>query len=321
MNPSDPFTDAEADDAQRAFEEELEAAAAGEVTVLLEGEHGSGKSRAARRIHRSSPRAEGPLVEVDLGGLTPSLVEAQLFGHEEGAFTGADRSREGFFRRAEGGTLILEGVEGLPPAMQGKLLRVLQERVVEPLGAERPVPVDVRLVATSAVDLAGEVAEGRLREDLYYRLAVVRLHVPPLRAHLGDLPDLVRELGARVAERSGVAERPLTPAALERLAAHPWPGNVRELENALERVMILAGEGGPVAPWEFDFLGRSIEGAAQRLAREARAHGIGLDALDRAMLEGALEEERGNLSAAARRLGLSRRAFEYRLGKRRGDKR
>jgi DNA-binding NtrC family response regulator len=315
MSPSEPRPPDARSEAQRAFESDLAAAAASEATVVLEGEHGVGKTRAARVLHAASARSGGPLAEVDLGALAPTLIEAELFGHEEGAFTGATRARRGRFRRAEGGTLVLDGIERLPSSAQGKLLRVLQERQVEPLGAERPVPIDVRVVATSAVDLAAEAAEGRFRDDLFYRLAVVRLVVPSLRARIEDLPGLAQALTGTVAARSGVAVRDLSAEALQRLESHPWPGNVRELENALERVTVLSSVEGPIGAEEFAFLDEAVAGAADRLAGEARAHGVTLDELSLAMLEGALAEERDNLSAAARRVGLSRRAFEYRLTK------
>ena len=305
-----------ASEAQRAFRRDLERVAASDVTVLIEGESGAGKSLAARILHRTSARSECPLVEVQLAALAPSLIEAELFGHEVGAFTGAQRSRAGRFRRAQGGSLVLEAVETLPSELQVKLLRALQERVIEPLGSEQQIEVDTRLIATCGRDLAEEVRAGRFREDLYYRLAVVTLRVPPLRARVEDLADLAEHIGRRAADVAGVAPRPLEPAAFERLARHSWPGNVRELENALERVMVLTPrEGGAVSAEEFDFLEEAVAGADQTLAREALAHGISLDGMTLAMIETALEEERGNVSAAARRLGLSRRAFDYRRRK------
>ena len=305
---------------QRAFLRELERVAGTDVTVLLEGEHGSGKGWVARMLHERSSRARGPFVSIDLAALSPSLVEAELFGHEEGAFTGATRAREGRFRRARGGALLLDGVDGLPLDLQAKLLRVLQEREVEPLGAESPVPIDARLVATCSAPLESAVEQGAFREDLFYRLAVVRLTVPPLRTRMEDLPALIEVLGAAAAGRVGVSARSFTSAALERLAAHPWPGNVRELENALERLMVLAEDRTrPVAVEELDFLGEGLVGAADRIAQEALAAGVEVEELVQTMLEAALAEARGNVSAAARRLGLSRRAFEYRLGKLRGN--
>jgi DNA-binding NtrC family response regulator len=318
--PQRPDPDpASASEAARAFEGELERLAASDVSVLLEGESGTGKTEAARRLHAAGARSTGPLVEVGLAALAPTLVEAELFGHEEGAFTGAARARPGRFRAAEGGTIVLDGIETLPEDLQVKLLRVLQERVVEPLGAESSVPVDARVVATSGRALREEVAAGRFREDLYFRLAVAVLRVPPLRARRADLPALTEELARRVGERLGVAPRPFSSEALELIAAHPWPGNVRELENAVERTLVLTPEGEPrpVEAGELAFLAEPLEGDVRRLARAALGLGLGVDELGRALIEEALAENRGNASAAARQLGLTRRAFEYR--RRRGE--
>ncbi|HIF41059.1 MAG TPA: sigma-54-dependent Fis family transcriptional regulator [Planctomycetes bacterium] len=302
--------------AQQGFLGELERLASSPVSVLIRGEHGVGKSRAAGILHRSGERASGPLVVVDLGALAPSLMEAELFGHEEGSFTGAHRSRLGRVRRADGGTLLLDGIEDLAPEAQGKLLRVLQERVVEPLGSSEPVPVDVRIVATAGPGLDEALDRGHFREDLYFRLAVVVVHAPALRARPEDLPGLCDEIQGQIAARAGVAARALGPDSMERLLAHPWPGNVRELENALERVLVLGAEStGSVAPSEFDFLEEGLADADLRLARQILAHGIALDAMDLTLMEEALVQGRGNHSAAARALGLSRKAFNYRLRK------
>lgn len=304
-----------------SFEADLERVAASGVagpavpaTVLLTGESGSGKSRAARRLHDRSPRAAGPFVAVQLAALASSLIEAELFGHEAGAFTGASGARLGRFELASGGTLVLEGVETLALDLQVKLLRVLQERVVEPLGAESGRSVDVRVIATTARDLRGAVEAGAFREDLYYRLAVVPLSVPPLRVRAGgaDFLDLSGALVAEVAGRLGVPVRTLSPAALEVLAAHPWPGNFRELENALERALVLGGASGALEAEHFGFLEETVRGRASELAQQALASGVRLDDLDAAVLSAALEESRGNVAAAARRVGLSRRAFDYR---------
>ncbi len=307
-------------DAFSAFLEGLGRVAASDATVLLVGESGTGKGRAARALHRAGPRAEGPLVEASLAALAPTLVEAELFGHVEGAFTGAVAAREGRFRQADGGTLVLDDVDAIPLDVQGKLLRVLQERVVEPVGAEAPVSVDVRVVATTTADLRGAVEAGAFREDLYYRLAVIPLDVPPLRARLDDLPLLVEHLAARLARRVGLAPRAWSDAAIERLRAHPWPGNVRELENVLERVLVLgAGGDAPVGAEELEFLAPVPATAGEDLARQALAQGLTLGDLESAMLHVAAAENRGNLSAAARQVGLTRRAFEYRLEKARGE--
>ena len=302
------------------FEARLRQVAASPASVLLEGESGSGKSAAARRLHAYGARAAGPIIEVSLAALSPTLVEAELFGHEEGAFTGAHKRRSGRFLRADGGTLVLDGIESLGADLQVKLLRVLQEQVVEPLGGEE-VPIDVRVVATSTRDLQAEVEAGRFREDLYYRLAVITLRVPPLRVRLGELGALLEHFLAGAAQRLKVEPRAFSPAALEALRAHSWPGNLRELENAVERVLVLAPEPrGPVGAEELAFLGEETRDDARELAARALALGLSVEVLERAMIEEALVEQRGNLSAAARQLGLSRRALDYRRSRdRAGD--
>ncbi|MCZ6596963.1 MAG: sigma-54 dependent transcriptional regulator [Planctomycetota bacterium] len=298
----------------RAFAQLLEQVAASEATVLLSGESGTGKGEAARALHELGPRASGPFLSVGLAALAPTLVESALFGHERGAFTGAHKDRPGFFRQAAGGTIVLDDIDLLPLEAQVKFLRVLQERVVEPLGAEESVPVDVRVIATTNRNLRAEVEAGRFREDLYFRLAVVLLEVPPLRARSGDLPLLVEHLMRRVAERFGVPARPVSDQAMARLEAHPWPGNVRELENAIERVLVL-GDGEAVRVVELDFLDEAVAGVPEELARQALAGGLDVERMTRAMMELALAEERGNVSAAARRVGLTRRAFDYRMSR------
>ncbi|QDV08611.1 Transcriptional regulatory protein ZraR [Planctomycetes bacterium Poly30] len=317
-------------DQWEAFEERLARVASGvptpdpaddslgaPATVLLTGESGAGKSRAARRFHDLSGRRDGPFVSVHLSGLASTLLEGELFGHEAGAFTGAVGAREGRFVRASGGTLVLEAIETLDLALQVKLLRVLQERVVEPLGSEDFVEVDVQVIATTGRSLARAVEEGQFREDLYYRLAVVPLQVPPLRTrtHGPGFEGLCQGVMAHVAARAGVAPRALSPEALAALAAHPWPGNFRELENAIERVLVLGSPGETVRAEEVAFLGEGLAGRAEEIALEALASGVGLEELEAAVLEAALEQEKGNVSAAARCVGLSRRAFSYRRKK------
>ena len=318
QNLPDPTARGAASGAQTAFLRALRDAAASQAAVLLEGESGSGKGRAAQWLHEHGARPRGPFVVANLAALSSSLAESELFGHEAGAYTGASGPRRGRFRQAEGGTLVLDEVAALPLALQPKLLRALQERSVEPLGAERPVPVDVRIVATTSADLRELAARGAFREDLYYRLAVVVLRVPALRERTGDVPELAAELVGELARRAGVPARALAPGALERLDAHSWPGNVRELENALERVLVLRpaeSPGAPVEAAELDFLGAAGGGVAEELAQRALAHGLTLPDLERTLLDMALRECRGNVSAAARKVGLSRRALEYRLGR------
>ncbi len=317
-----PRNDAQMDGSSeilRGFLAQLQQAAGAPVTVLFQGESGTGKAVAARMLHAASPRAQGPLVTVDLAALSPTLLESTLFGHEKGAFTDARQARRGLFRQAEGGTLVLDDVDLLPLELQVKLLRVLQERVVEPLGAEAPVPVDVRVVATTHRDLRQAVEEGEFREDLYFRLAVVVLEVPALRSRREDLPQLVESLTRGVAKRLKLTPRPYLPGALERLRNHPWPGNVRELENAIERVQVLRkspdGEVLPVSELELGFLEEACRGVAESLAQEALRHGLTVDAISQTMMERALEEQKGNVSAAARQVGLTRRAFDYRIAR------
>ena len=303
----------------RRFVGALERVAPSDATVLIQGESGSGKGRAARALHELSPRAAGPFVSVDLSALAPSLVESELFGHEQGAFTGAHRERQGRLRRAHGGTLVLDDIDTLPLEVQSKLIRVLQERIVEPLGAEQGEPVDLRLVVTTQRDLRAAVDEGRFRSDLYYRLAVVPLEVPPLRARIEDLPLLVDALCERIARERNIPNRRLSGSALARLAEHAWPGNVRELENALERALVLASGAGDLDAEAFDFLRESTRGAAGEIAARALAHGLKLADLERALLLAAMEQQGDNISAAARQVGLTRRAFEYRLERTRAD--
>jgi len=301
-----------------AFLESLALAAESDATVLLTGESGTGKTAAARALHAASKRRGGPCQVANLAAIAPTLIEASLFGHERGAFTDAHRARKGLFQLGSGGTVVLDDVDLLPLETQVKLLRVLQERVVEPLGSEESIPVDLKLVATTNADLRACVEAGAFREDLYYRLAVVTLETPPLRVRLGDLTELVPALTARVAERTGVRPRVVSEEGYVRLAAHPWPGNVRELENALERVSVLASRNGdptPIRPEEFDFLGEAVDGIADEVARRALSHGLTVDVLTRAMMERALADHRGNVSAAARTVGLTRRAFDYRMAR------
>ncbi len=292
--------------------------AAKEITVLVRGETGTGKELIGSLLHAQSPRAAGPLVRFNCGAIPAELAEAELFGHTRGAFTGATQARAGYFAEANGGTLVLDEVGELPLPMQAKLLRALQDGEIQPVGSGRVEKVDVRIVACTHRDLAAEVRAGRFREDLYYRLAVVELTVPPLRDRREDIPALAHEFALRYADRFGVDVR-LAPALVGRLASADWPGNVRQLENAIARMVALSS-GGEIGPEAF------VESPSEPPQRpppaEAPARGAGddahtlreqLDALERAVIARTMTAVRGNQSEAARRLGISRNTLTERL--------
>ncbi|MGN6106030.1 MAG: sigma-54-dependent transcriptional regulator, partial [Kofleriaceae bacterium] len=224
----------------------IDRVAASDATVLIVGESGTGKELLARTIHRVGPRKDGPFVAFDCSALAPSLLEAELFGHEKGAFTGAGRARRGLFREASGGTIFLDEIGDIDATVQNKLLRVLQEREIKPVGGDRPVQIDVRVVAATNKDLKQLVSRGQFREDLYWRLAVVPIQVPPLRERKEDIPQLAahilaRRRGAAKSFAGNEARYPtqITAKALARLQSYRWPGNIRELENVLSRAAIL----------------------------------------------------------------------------------
>jgi two-component system response regulator AtoC len=286
--------------------------AAKEITVLVSGETGTGKELVGSLLHAQSRRAEGPLVRFNCSAIPAELAEAELFGHTRGAFTGATHARTGFFAEANRGTLILDEVGELPLAIQAKLLRALQEGEIQPVGSGRVEKVDVRIVACTNRDLRAEVRAGRFREDLYYRLAVVELVVPPLRDRREDIPALAHEFALRYGERFGVELR-LAPALVERLVAADWPGNVRQLENAIARMVALSG-GGEIGPEAF---AETSSAAGQRdLATDADgSHTLReqIDALERSVIAKTMTAVRGNQSEAARRLGISRNTLTERL--------
>ncbi|HYF95768.1 MAG TPA: sigma 54-interacting transcriptional regulator [Symbiobacteriaceae bacterium] len=271
------------------------------ATVLLSGETGTGKELMAKAIHRASDRAGRPFVAINCAAVPEGLLEAEFFGYADGAFTGARRGgRPGKFEQADGGTLFLDEVGELAPALQAKLLRVIQEREVEPVGAVRPVRVDVRVIAASNRDLEEMVARNEFRPDLYYRLNVLVLHLPPLRERIEDLPMLTEHLIRRLCSRAPVPR--LAPAAVERLMAYHWPGNVRELENLLERALVLA-PGPVIGPEHFPVPAAGRTTPWQQKRQEA----------ERTALLGALAQTGGNKTAAARLLGLSRSQFYEKL--------
>ncbi|MDX9886384.1 sigma-54 dependent transcriptional regulator [Thauera sp.] len=268
-------------------------------TVLLQGESGTGKEVVARALHQTSPRAQRPFVPVNCAAIASELIESELFGHVKGAFTGASESRNGLFYYAHGGTLFLDEISELPLALQTRLLRVLEERKLRPVGSEREVPVDVRIIAATNRNLAGEVKAGRFREDLYYRLAVVDLPLPPLRARSEDIPDLMRHFMQQLSVQLGVAPLSLSHEVVSRLAAYRWPGNVRELRNYVERSMILgcfpSAPSGAPAPDEVPAAGE----LALTLAEVERRH-----------IERVVDDCAGNKTEAARRLGVARKTLE-----------
>jgi two-component system NtrC family response regulator len=303
-----------ASSALRRFLDDLLLAADSDATILLLGESGTGKELAARALHEASRRSEGPFVVVNCAAIPESLVESELFGHRKGAFTGAVEDRRGKFETAYGGTIFLDEVGELPLPAQARLLRVLQEREVDKLGAAEPVRVDLRVVAATRVDLEARVREGAFREDLWFRLHVVPLRIPPLRERAGDVPLLLEHFLARSASRHGRPVPRIAPGALDRLERHDWPGNVRELENLVERLVVLGREG-TIA--EGDLPG-SIGGAAARLGRarvEIPPDGLVLEEVEKGLIEEALRRHGGNQSAAARFLGLTRQTLIYRMKK------
>jgi DNA-binding NtrC family response regulator len=285
------------------------------VSVLLLGESGTGKELIARAIHAAGARADRPFVAVSAAALSPTLLESELFGHERGAFTGADRSRVGRFEAASGGTLLLDEVGDVPAEVQAKLLRVLQERAIERVGSNRPIPVDVRVISATHRDLAAEVAAGRFREDLYYRLAVVTVELPPLRHRRSDIPVLVEHFVAKHAAGDDAAAPAFSREALDLLVRYDYPGNVRELENIVQRCLVMAR--GPLIG--AGDLPRAVRMAASEVAGRIDDPGATLPervaALEAAAIEQALEAEGGHQTRAAKRLGISERALRYKLAK------
>jgi transcriptional regulator with GAF, ATPase, and Fis domain len=298
--------------------------------VLIVGESGTGKELLARTIHRVGPRKDGPFVAFDCSALAPSLLEAELFGHEKGAFTGANRARRGLFREASGGTIFLDEIGDIDASVQNKLLRVLQEREIKPVGGDRPVQIDVRVVAATNKDLKALVGRGAFREDLYWRLAVVPIQVPPLRERKEDIPllaahILARRRGAAKSFAGNEARYPtqITAKALQRLMSYRWPGNIRELENVLSRAAILC-DGEMIRSHDLAMIGLDGSRVASHVEEADR---IDLPAIDlerlgdgetlkditekavrnveRAAIAAALRRDR-NPAVAAKRLGISR---------------
>lgn len=310
-------------------------AAATDATVLIQGESGVGKELLARFVHERSPRRDGPFVAINAGAIPEGLVESELFGFERGAFSGADRRRLGYFEAAQRGTIFLDEIGELPPAMQVKLLRVLQERSLNRLGGAAPVPLDVRVVAATKRDLAAMVRDGSFREDLYYRLQVLTVRLPPLRERPDDIGGLADFILRRAARRLGVRPEPrLSPAALAALGAYAFPGNVRELENMLERALIIGSGAAELGPEELglpaDWPGAPLAGSASRAVGEpgrpaaasaapaasaepAPPEGYDLASWERYAVERALARCEGNRTRAAELLGIGRRTLQEKI--------
>ncbi|MBS4017250.1 MAG: sigma-54-dependent Fis family transcriptional regulator [Dechloromonas sp.] len=283
-------------DAMQGICERLKRIAPTNATVLITGESGTGKEVAARALHRMSARHAGPFVPINCAAIAAELIESELFGHVKGAFTGAQSAREGLFYYAQGGTLFLDEVAEMPAAAQAKLLRVLEERRIRPVGSEQEIPVDVRVIAATNRNLKEEVAQQRFRQDLYYRLQVVELNLPALRERPDDIALLARHFIASMAQALNVPPLDLTPRALARMAAYDWPGNVRELRNFIERSLIL----GWFDLGTDDDTGDDGDGAS----------GERLEAVEKRHILATLQACHGNKSEAARRLGISRKTLD-----------
>jgi len=317
-------------EAMRTVKQRVAKVARGMAPVLIRGESGTGKELVARALHASSQRAHGPLVAVNCGAIPENLLEAEFFGARKGSYTGATQDRVGYFQAAQGGTLFLDEIGDLPLAMQSKLLRAIQERSVRPLGSTQEETVDVRIISATHHDLASAVQAGRFRQDLYYRLNVIEIFIPPLRERREDLPALCQALLARIALESSSQVPKLTPAAIAAIATHPLPGNVRELENLLHRAVALSDGDElhvePAGPSAADraFAPPEPYAAAQPVTRNVtQTEGTDLphdlqawlDQKEREILVRALQANHFNRTATAARLGISLRQIRYRIAR------
>ena len=303
----------------RGVFEMIQKVAETDLTVLIRGESGTGKELVAQAIHDTSGRKKRPLVAVNCAAINKELVESELFGHEKGAFTGADSRRMGRFEAADGGTIFLDEVGDMAPETQAKVLRVLQERKLERVGGTQSVEVDVRVLAATHRDLATEVAEGRFREDLYYRLKVVEIDLPALRQRSEDIPALCASFLSQVAERLGREEKTLEPEALAAMVRHPWQGNVRELRNVIERAFVLSS-GDTLSEADLSLEAASGEGSAAS-ASEALSSNLPFSDAKKQMVEGfereylleALRQNEGNVSRTAQAIGMVRQSLQQKI--------
>ncbi|MCX5829241.1 MAG: sigma-54 dependent transcriptional regulator [Deltaproteobacteria bacterium] len=286
-----------------------------EATVLITGESGTGKEMIAGAIHFNSRRREGPFVKINCAAITETLLESELFGHEKGAFTGADRRKEGKFRQADGGTIFLDEVSEMSLAMQVKLLRVLQEREITRVGGNEAVKVDVRVIAATNRDLAEEIGAGRFREDLFYRLNVVTLLAPPLRERAEDIPILAQHFLTHFAQKNHKRIKGFSPQAMDRLRHYPWPGNVRELMNAVERGVVLS-RSDYLEETELSLvIATGPDDTSDGDSSPGGKRSSSLDEVEKDAVIRTLEDAKGNKSEAARRLGVTRRTLHLKLKK------
>jgi two-component system response regulator HydG len=300
--------------AMKALMDMVAMVAPSEATVLITGESGTGKEIVARALHFNSPRREKPLVVVNCAAITETLLESELFGHEKGAFTGADKRHEGRFMQADQGTIFLDEISETASTMQAKLLRVLQEKEIQRVGGEQILPVDVRVLAATNRDLEAEVAAGRFREDLFYRLNVVRLTVPPLRDRLEDIPLLAQHFLEAFASRNRKAVKGFTPLAMDMLLKHPWPGNVRELENSVERAVILStGEHITEKQLPLNMVKGYTEAQGLQTAAAPTDGTRSLEDIEKDAILATLKAAGNNKSEAARRLGITRKTLHNKM--------
>jgi DNA-binding NtrC family response regulator len=302
--------------AMRRVFEMIQKVAETDLTVLIRGASGTGKELVAQALHQHSPRKDQPFVAVNCAAISRELVESELFGHEKGAFTGADARRAGRFEAADGGTVFLDEIGDMAPETQAKVLRVLQERSLERVGGTQPIEVDVRVVAATHRDLEAEVREGRFREDLYYRLKVVDLDLPPLRERTEDLPALAQRFLEQVAERLGREQKRLSDQALARLIRHPWPGNVRELRNVIEQAAVLA-PGEAIEEADLNLSGE-MDGGDVQLPHHpdvpfSDAKKRVVEDFERSFLLRALRDNEGNISRTAEAIGMVRQSLQQKI--------
>jgi len=299
---------------RRVFET-IQKVAATDLSVLIRGESGTGKELVAQALHTTSGRKHKPFVAVNCAAINRELVESELFGHEKGAFTGADSRRIGRFEAADGGTIFLDEIGDMAPETQAKVLRVLEERCFERVGSTKAMAVDVRVVSATHRDLEDEVAEGKFREDLYYRLKVVELELPPLRERSEDIPALAARFLGQLAERLNREPMALSTSSLSSLARHAWPGNVRELRNVLEQAAVLA-EGEQIEVSDLRLGDGSGTDAAFELPADlpfAEAKKLTIEAFERSFLLRALRDNDGNISRTAQAIGMVRQSLQQKI--------